>query len=883
MDFTPELSAFQGIIVSANHSHSFSRLTSKGGNEEKVKSVIETITRFLRNEKYINEYGVTDTMVSKTRKFAMYIVLNSDLNALKEMVELEGVFLVIQSVPTIPKHLMCEMLWNLHMEDFAYEIITYSYPLLAIEVAGAFAENYKYYNPTKGLKKLHNLSAACYSLICRLHCFEFENGILNNLLTNSYETLQKSLKYFSNPPNSHRLNLLGKDELYKYKGNCLKTILQLIYECFNYFTQEVNSSCVNDIYRSTYKEGCFKHNPPTNKVCDCPNVAVSECLNNCNTFLLDIFQEIVMDISVDIFCAWSEFEEDGKSMQQDLGELCHKVRTKLLNVSSVAEHPVIGMIQQMARKPAVISDIINLTDTNVIVQHINSNHADKAEWIHALVHKEQLCQHIDLITAIDTNIEMFEEQEYLKLYHIFTNYYKSNTVNREMVISLSIKIFQHCNLSDKHKLLREHFSDNQFHNLSNDEDFQKTLTEMFNKFVADNNADYTEILNVFLQNPRAVFNKIFILAEENGQLTKTMLKVMDLLKDYTNYYYVTETEPCMIGIIKMILDSTLETESKEENIVKFLSGLKKCDIIPGTKLLLLIIMPNMHKALVQKDISKIHVQIQLLNEAYTIRELLEYRAPMLAMLSQVMEVVRWGNIKSFVPKASSTLHLTLNFQKCLIETYDSVIPNDEGDWLRIRLKRKNMQPQNNFYFRKLLVGQSSNFFQAVSGMQVDKDTNRSEISIWVTQILSSGTQEEWCVVWDNLVRHIEDIDVLCIFHEALRMIAKAVEGTRTPSTRACLFYCIQNLVYIIRYKFLQGPLTDRQVLSAAFSLSKFLKETNAEDVEEIGARLMPLFAYLVEKKNHYTTNVPGYFKNTNYYALVSRAFNGNDGQDSDNT
>lgn len=610
------------------------------------------------------------------RKFALFIVLNSDLKALKEMEELEGVVLVIHSTPTIPKYLMCEMLWNLHMEDFVCEIITYCYPPLAIEVARAFVDNYKYYNPTKGLQKLQNVSAACYSLICRLHCFEFERDISNNLLSTGYETLLKCITYFSNPPNSHRLNLLSKDELYTYNGKCLKTILLLIYECFNYFTQEVNSSCPNEVYKSTYTYRCFKDNPPTNKVCECPNNSVSECLNNCNTMLLDIFQEIVMEVSVDIFCAWSEFEEDGKSMQQALGELCHKVRTKLLSVSSVAEHPVVGMIQQMARKPAVISEIINITDNNVIVQNINSSNEDKAAWIHALVDKDQLCQHLDLITAVDANIDMFDEQECLKLYHMFTNYYKSNTVNKEIVLSLSIKIFQHCNVSDKHKLLKEHFTDKQFHDLRDDEEFHNILTEMFNKFVADVSADYTEVLNVFLQNPREVFNKIFVMAEENTHLTKPMLKVMDLLKDYSNHYYVTETEPCVIGTIKKILDNTLETENKQDNIVKFLSGLKKYDIIPGTKLLLLIIMPNMHKALLHKDISKIHVQIQLLNEAYTISELLEYRAPMLAMLSQVLEVVRWGNIKSFVPKASTTLHLTLNFQKCLIETYDSAIPSE---------------------------------------------------------------------------------------------------------------------------------------------------------------------------------------------------------------
>uniref|UniRef100_A0A2A4K6L5 Uncharacterized protein n=1 Tax=Heliothis virescens TaxID=7102 RepID=A0A2A4K6L5_HELVI len=864
MDFTPELSAFQG-------------------NEEKIQLVLESISKFLKNENYINENGVIDTMVSKTRKFALYIVLNSDLKALREIAELEGVIVVIQSIPVIPRYLMCEMLWNLCMENFACEMITYCYPLLAVEIAGAFVENYKYYNPIKGLKKLHNLSAACYSLICRLHCFQFDNTVFNNLLTTSYETLQKCLKYFSSPPNSHRLNILSKDELYTYKGECLETFLMLIHECFTYFTQEVNSSCSYDIYRSTYKTGCFKDNPPTSKVCECPNNAVSECVNNCNILLLDVFQELVMDVSVDIFCAWSEFEVDGKSMQQAIGELCHKVRTELLNISSVAEHPVVSMIQQMARKPEVISDIINLTETNVIVQNINSNIEDKSSWIHALVNKEQLCQHVDLISVIDTHIDMFDEQECLKLYHMFTNYSKNNTNNREIVTRVSIKIFQHCSISDKHKLLKEHFTESQFHDLSDDEHFHSTLTEMFNKFVAVSDADYTEVLNVFLQNPRQVFNKIFILAEENTQLTNTMLKIMHFLKDYANYYYVAETEPCIISIIKKNLDEVSESEVKQINLVIFLSGLKKSDIIPGTKLLLLIIMPHMHKALLHKDINKIHVQIHLLNEAYTIHELLEYRAPMLAMLSQVLEVVRWGNIKAFVPRASSTLQLTLNFQKSLIETYDNVIPNDEGDWLRIRLKRKNMQPLNNFYFRKLLGGQSSNFFQSVSGMHVDKDTNPSEISIWATQILSSGTQEEWCVVWDNLTRHIEDIEVLYIFHEALRMIAKAVESTRTAATRACLLYCVQNLVYVIRYKFFQGPLTDRHVVNAAFSLSKFLQETNKEDVEEIGSRLMPLFAFLVEKKNLYTSNVPGYFRNTNYSALVNRAFNIEESQENGST
>lgn len=157
-------------------------------------------------------------------------------------------------------------------------------------------------------------------------------------------------------------------------------------------------------------------------------------------------------------------------------------------------------------------------------------------------------------------------------------------------------------------------------------------------------------------------------------------------------------------------------------------------------------------------------------------------------------------------------------------------------------------------------------------------------SYYIFQIISSATLEEWCVVWDNLTRHIPDVEILYSFYEAVQMIGMSVEDTRTAATRACLFYCIQNLVYIIRYKFFQGrSLTDRRVVCVMYSLSKFLQDTNIEDVEEIGSRLMPLFAFLVEKKNLYTSNVASYFRNTNYYALVCRAFNIEQSQENGST
>ncbi|CAH0600456.1 unnamed protein product [Chrysodeixis includens] len=878
MDFTPELSAFQGVMLSADNIHNFSKLSCKGGNEEKVKSVIDHIKRFLINEGYIDENGIIDTMVSKMRKFAMYIILNSDLSVLENMVELEGIFLVIWSIPTIPKYLMCELLFNLHMEEFAWEIITYCQPYLASQVGLTIQENLKYLDPVDCLPKVHKLSAACYSLLCRLNCFEFEATKMKDIMSGAYQIIHKTVEYFVLPPNSHKLNSLGNDDLYKYKGECLKTILLLVYECFTKFTQDQNSSCFDPMYKATCKEEEFKSSPSKKKVCEIEEKDIIDCINNTNKVLLDKFKLVVMEISVDIFCAWSEFEDDdGKDMQQYIGELCHKVRMKLLQVSEYAEHPVVNMIQQMARQPLIIADVINFTDTNVIIQKINSNDQDKLSWIHALVNKEQLCQHSNLLSIIDKNIEVFDTQECFKLYNTFTNYYKSNSNCSEFVKTLAIKVFQYCEASDKHTILQDHFNENQFIDLSDDEHFHNVLTEMFNKFIASPNVDLTEVLNAFLQNPRQVYNKIFMLAKENNRLTSTMLNIMQLLKDYSNYYYVTETEPCIITITKNILETSIETEAQRENLLKFICGLKNNEIIPGTKLLLLIIMPIMHKALLSKDILKIHLQIQLLSDAYTVSELVKYRAPMLAMLSQVMDVVRWRNIKVFVSYAPMTLQLTLNFQKSIIASYDQDVPETEGNWLRMRLKQINMQSQNNFYFRKLWnhPSETDTFFQSVSGISMEYTMERSEIAVWVTQILSSGTQEEWTVVWDDLTLYYEEMDVLCIFHDALRTIAKAVEGSRTPATRSCLFYCIQNLIHVVRYKYFSNPMTERQVISAVFTLSKFLRETSPDDVNEIGSRILPLIAYIAENRHLYAFEVRNYFRTTNYNNLVCKAFGDN--------
>lgn len=610
--------------------------------------------------------------MSDARKFAFYIVLNAELLELEQMVEMVGIDSVIWTIPTIPKCLMCELLWNLHMEPFIHEVISYTYPALALEVAAAFIDNFKYFDPLECLEQLKLLSSACYTAISRLNLFNFEPQMLSSLSKTAYHNFQNCLKYFTAPPNDYKLNRLGKDELYKYLGKRLHAMFLLIDECLSIFTSKLEAQLpVSKLYECSYKEGSLKPNIPSINTCEYKNNILVECINNCHTFMLDICKDLVMEVSVDVFCCWSEIEENGKSMQQTVGELCYKVQNKLQKTA--AEHPLVSMIQQISRKPVEMHDIINATEVDVIQSNIHKNDGESERWIRALVHKENVCLNLELLKIIESNLDKYNNEEHHKLYTKLTKHINTNSENKDYVETLSLKVFQRCTLSTKYSILNDHFCNHNFVNMKESTDFNNSMTEIFNKLVVAPDADLTDVLTVFIQNPQQVFLKIFTMATESAQQTEIMLKVMKLLEKYADYYYNNETEPCIIKITQEVIDTALDTEGKENNFVKFVCGLKEADIISGSRLLLLIIMTNIHKSLLSKDGSKINIQVKLLREAYSLDELLEYRAPMLAMFAQILDILRW-KINTFSAVAPLTIEAVLTLQKSLFNTYNETIP-----------------------------------------------------------------------------------------------------------------------------------------------------------------------------------------------------------------
>ncbi|KAM3966714.1 uncharacterized protein ACR2FA_012257 [Aphomia sociella] len=858
MEHSREVLEIQGVFLSADNIYSLSSLTSKGGNDDKIEFITNSVRKFLEEHNYITEIGtIVESSVEKLRSIIFFIILNSDLPSLEDITDIDELDMYIWVLPTLSKCLMCEMLWNLNFDKFIQELMSYCNPQLSLEIADAFTENLKYCTPFSCLSKVKLISASIHKIICRMHFFELEENVLTEKLTMAYNIFEKCTYYFNNPPKPEDIIDLNKDEFFKFCGQCFQTILLLILDCLEQYVEipELYPNDVGKIYTITHLRGTST-NIVNYKVCHSPNTSILDCVKKCHISLLNKLQEHGTHVSVTIFCAWSEINIGSKTMQQIIGELSYKVRNKLMNITCLSDHPVISMLQQIARKPSHWKDLIDLPDSEALVESINTNEEDKAECLRALMEKDYLLRDDTLIQCFASNIECLNENECYELLKSIITYMNSEPNNKAMLEKLAVKSFHHCNVTAKQEILTEYFSNKMFVNMTDNLVFALMLKEIFNKLILSPKTNMTDVLTIFFQNPKLVYNEIFKLAAENIQQTYIMLETMKLLQKYSNHYYDTDTQPCIVVVIQECFETY--DRPKLENLLKFVCGLKKNNCITGAKLLLLIIMPKLHKALLNKDLECLYNQTKLLQEAYSLDELLEYRAPMLAMLAQMLGIVRW-NMVTFEPFSPKTLQIILQLQISLFNTYyASGIPEKESRWLKSKLK--SMHPMNMYYYRKLWNPPGKNFLEIIRGQPISLDMNKERLATWLSNLLCRSNQQEWCDAWDSLAV-FSDKEKLELFHNALSLLTIVEDANTTPVSWHCMLYSYRNFVNIIRYKFLKGPLNDVNVKAVIDNIALTINLTEENHVEALGTIFLPLFSYMAEKRNDYTINVVGYMNN----------------------
>ncbi|CAH2068646.1 unnamed protein product, partial [Iphiclides podalirius] len=186
--------------------------------------------------------------------------------------------------------------------------------------------------------------------------------------------------------------------------------------------------------------------------------------------------------------------------------------------------------------------------------------------------------------------------------------------------------------------------------------------------------------------------------------------------------------------------------------------------------------------------------------------LVKEKAPMLAMIAQVLEVVRW-KIHTFNTLGPSCLELAIKLQKLVMDTYKNCIPEKESSWLKSKLKDRN--PLNMYYYRTLWNPSGETYFEILTGIPMQEEILVDKLAFHLSQILPSTILDEWYQLWESF--GLDNDAKLNIFHGALFLISAAEKDNRTVITWACLLHCYRNFILLTRHKYVAEPLSNNQV------------------------------------------------------------------------
>ncbi|XP_041974006.1 uncharacterized protein LOC121729532 [Aricia agestis] len=848
MEYTNDLAIFEGIVDAADDVISISEIVEKSGNERRIDYLLTRIQEFIKEVEYCRDGEYKQDVHNKLRQLALFVIFSSNLPVLETMKENPNLELLIGTLPTLPGYVMCEILWNLNIDTIIGEVLFSTHPMLAVEVATSLIENFKYFSPTDCLQRLHLLTASCYKLIYQIIFLKLDTKVISR----AYDNFLLCLKYFMEPPNSHKLDNINEDDLYKYIGDRIHAYLFVLNDCFFIFTKkDAQTLEINEIYLSTIPTEIIKDECLS--LCDAdkePDIKlVKEHLVKCNTALQETSKSLLSDVSIDVFCSWSEFEENGVSLQNKIGDVAYKITTNYPEFLNEIEH-VWVILQLISTKPKDLKEIINEVDTKTIEETISKDTDESVEWLKALIYRESLCTEESLLSRIYTHIHVYNNDEACQLYDILYCNFKKSETQSESVKSLAIKCFENCTGETKQRLLDKHF-DHVFNDSLTTEDLDAMITKSFNKLISLPGDDLSQIYDIFIQNPRKVFTKIFFLASESIQQTNIMAKVMIFLQKYSHYRYDNENESSVFMVTKEIINNNFESEAQANNIITFIDELKSQELLPELKLLNMIILPSIELGLKNNDIDKIHFHCKLLHKTYKPSEIMQHRAPMLIMLAQILNHMRW-KLNTFMAFKPNILDTVLDIVTSIFNTYDSNIPEKDREWLKKKLK--NMNPLNMYFYRHLWGPPGNSFIETISGISINEEVNQERLALWLSQQFCSTTLREWIAMWESLVQ-FKASKILNLFHAAVMIIVVTEKNYRTEHTEACMLYCLKNYVSCMKNKYLQPPLNDTKVLNAASKLTALENQIETSDIEEIKPIFLPIFSYIAERKDDYTIDI----------------------------
>lgn len=609
------------------------------------------------------------------RKIVMFLVLNTNVSFKYNLKDNPNISHVVNICPLIPACILVPVIWSLKLDEYFYELLTYTPCWFSFQFFEPSTDSLKYIlNPFDVLDKVEKLLKA---IIISISNTQFTEADLINIKTISNKLCDYSMNLMRQfyTTDAEKFKKFTKKQHYKYSGYALKHLLRLVLQAFDVY-ERTTDFCPTDLPQKLTIYAIFLRSTYVNRSITSMTSKITDILKKQELkiiiALLNALQTNIMLVNVDIFLYWAEVDENNqRTLQEVVGNMVYEVAERM-KANPDINHDVSNQLVALAIRPLPLEEvIINSTIGDILnsLEKSGTHETTRKLWLNELINRKMALGNDECLQTIKANAILLTENHCLKFLHFikleFDRYCSEiNTtddkdVNSENKVNLeetgiskellSILLTGIENLNEMVILRIICQAINLFGpevNILMQSDLEQRLVEFLNQCNNDEmEFNQRQFLLLLVENPRLCWTKFYNSACTNQKHITPYCVAVENFKQISEHYFL----PLLIKTLStrdylyrqhfplLLREIYFKLYATDEKMVDFLKG---------------ILHKHVHMALDANEyecllpIMKAMNLIIIYGESHS-HKLLNFgklTAPVLLMVAQIMDKARWDLI-----------------------------------------------------------------------------------------------------------------------------------------------------------------------------------------------------------------------------------------------
>uniref|UniRef100_A0A0A1WG20 DNA ligase n=2 Tax=Zeugodacus cucurbitae TaxID=28588 RepID=A0A0A1WG20_ZEUCU len=869
MDYCEEFDDTKSVLAYCNkHVKPFSKVHFRGGNDLFINELVRRLQETLLDRQLIDPETKKPLAKAhqKLRKILIFLFANTDATYKYNLREDPTIAHVLEQCPLLPKFLLITLVWELQLDQFFYETLSYTPCWFAFQYFETAADTMKYIeDPYEVLEKVEQLMRALLICVSRSEYRKIDMVDKKIIYNKLYDYSMNLLRQFYTP-DSEKFKQFSKLQFFRYSGFALKHLLQMILFAFDlYEAPEKAKPNINvDIYEICQEICPLVPNITAVK----PSDTLKEQQLKIIKALLNSLQYNVMLVKIDVFMYWVEVDiTPNTTLQLSIGEMIYEVGERM-RANSKFGHDVEAQLKLLAIKPKTLSETIETATLGEILRNLDENspqHVKKA-WFDELFNRsialgndeclEAIKEHIKLMTLHNCQqaLQFIKQSSQLSQLQASDNETEEGggegensekmQIDRndfETLTSLMLLGIQNFKSEDILQLLT--FQTKLFGKSTNiccQDDYQRRVTEFLNKYA--NSFDFQQFLVLCFEYPSQMWSKFFECACHNSEHVRNFCKTVQQSRPFSNIYFDELLENAMHDADKLkqkkfpellceiyfvLYHPSRKTEFLKQfmnkNVNAFLEAQRFGHLLPIVKALNLIAA---------------HGETQS-NKPLTFGEV---TAPVLLMAAQIMDKARWDLI-TYTDERDELVRECIQFIQYTSKRFLPVATEKDRKWIT-KVIKDSYRPITQYYFQKFSQTPDQppiDFDRFLIRLEIE-DKSEAEMFLIINYVRCTMKETEWLARSERLLPHISDV---------LIILSGVVVETDNPNAINNYRHCLTNYANIV-VKFVLPPLKNdtKKIEKLMLKVLKIIESAPTQLYEEVFMSFTPLLLDIMRNCAH---------------------------------